>query len=101
MRTTTRIDMNTVITQVGGIVSGKIDDEIVMLSVEHEMYNGLDVVGSHIWELLAQPRSVSEVCETLLQEFHVDRETCQREVLAFLDNLYAHKVIHIVPPPPA
>jgi hypothetical protein len=97
MTTTTPISLDTVVTQVAGLMSNKIDDEIVMMSVENEMYYGMDIVGSRVWELLAHPRSVANVCEVLMTEFDVDQETCHREVLAFVEKLYEYQVIQIVP----
>lgn len=98
MTTTTPISLDTVVTQVAGLVSNKIDDEIVMMSVENEMYYGMDIVGSRVWELLAHPRSVANVCEALLTEFEIDQETCHREVLAFVEKLHEYQVIAIVSP---
>ncbi len=101
MNTNPTIDLDTIITQGVGLVSSQIDGEIVMMSVDNEQYYGLDAVGSRIWELIAQPRSVSSVCETLLSEFQVDRDTCQRDVLNFVERLYAEKIIRLVTPAPA
>jgi Coenzyme PQQ synthesis protein D (PqqD) len=101
MNTSATINPDTIITQGEGLVSSQIDGEIVMMSVNNEQYYGLDAVGSRIWELIAQPRSVFEVCETLLSEFQVDRDTCQRDVLKFVEHLYAEKIIRIVAPAPA
>lgn len=98
MNTNPLIDLDTIITQAGGLVSSQIDGEIVMMSVDNEQYYGLDAVGSRIWELIAQPQSVFEVCETLRLEFQVDRDTCQRDVLTFVECLYAEKIIRIIAP---
>lgn len=101
MNTNPTIDLDTIITQATGLFSGQVDGEIVMMSVANEQYYGLDTVGSRIWELIAQPRSAFEVCEILLSEFQVDRDTCQRDVLNFMERLYAEKIIRIVTPAPA
>jgi hypothetical protein len=98
MNTGTTIHLNTIITQAAGLVSSQVDGEIVMMSVDNEQYYGLDAVGSRIWELIAQPTSVSSVCETLLSEFQVDGDTCHRDVLNFVERLYAEKIIRIVAP---
>jgi hypothetical protein len=97
MTTSTLISLDTVVTQVASLMSNKIDDEIVMMSVENDMYYGMDIVGSRVWELLAHPQSVANVCEALMAEFDVDQETCHREVLAFVEKLYEYQVIQIVP----
>jgi hypothetical protein len=85
-------------THVPRLATNQIDGEIVIMSIEQEKYYGLDPIGSRIWELIAQPRSVADLCEMLLAEFDIDRETCQRDVLAFLERLQTEKVIQIAPP---
>jgi Coenzyme PQQ synthesis protein D (PqqD) len=98
MSTSGTINADTIIMQGTGLVSSQVDGEIVMMSVDNEQYYSLDAVGSRIWELIAQPQSVFAVCETLLSEFQVDRDTCHRDVLTFVERLYAEKIIRIGAP---
>jgi hypothetical protein len=63
------------------------DDEVVMMSVERGEYSGLGGVGSRIWELLADPLTTSEICVRLVAEFEVDAETCETDVVEFLEQL--------------
>ena len=72
-------------------------DELVMLDPEPGRYFGLDGVGRRVWELLEQPRSVSDLCTALTGEFDVDRDKCQQDVLPFLDKLLDAKLLDTVP----
>jgi hypothetical protein len=63
------------------------DDEIVMMSIERGAYSGLGGSGSRIWELLADAPSTSEICTHITTEFEVDADTCERDVLEFLQQL--------------
>ena len=76
-------------------VSGALDGKVVLLSIENGEYYNLNEVGSRIWELLEQPRSVAELIERLLGEFAVDRATCEREALAFLEQLARDKLLRV------
>ena len=47
----------------------------------------IDEVGSRIWEEIQSPVKISEVVNTLLSEYDVDRETCEKSVMEFIEGL--------------
>jgi hypothetical protein len=75
------------------LTSALSDREMVLLNIECGAYFGMEGVAKRIWDELAEPRRVADVCATLLTRFAVDAETCQREVLAFLTELQAKELI--------
>ena len=90
------IGLDTVVAQIEELVSSDLDGETVMMSVKNGKYYGMDAIGSRIWALIKQPRSVSELCDILLKEFNVDRERCEKDVLIFLNKLAEDNLIRIV-----
>jgi Coenzyme PQQ synthesis protein D (PqqD) len=78
-----------------GIVANDIDDEKVMMNVEKGQYYGLDPVGSRVWELLERPVRVAELIDALTLKYDVDRATCERDVLAFLEELHEDGIIRV------
>lgn len=76
-------------------VSSEIDDELVILSIERGRYYGTELVGQRIWQLLAAPIRVDSLCDTLMAEFEVERDICEQEVLAFLDQLRREGLIEV------
>ena len=50
-------------------------------------------VGSRVWELLREPMSVTELCATLQDEFEVEPETCEGEVMALVQKLLDEKLV--------
>jgi hypothetical protein len=76
-----------------------VGDELVMLDPERGEYYGLDAVSTRIWELIAEPRTVGDLCTTLTSEFEVDDETCRNEVIAFLEQLAEVDLVRIDPWP--
>ena len=92
---TKEITTETVISPIEEIVAGDIDGETVMMSVENGKYYGLDDIGSRIWELIERPVKVSDLIDTLLERFDVDRETCERDVLKFLNGLNEDKILKL------
>jgi hypothetical protein len=76
------------------VLSSKIDEEVVLMSIEADSYFGLDPVASHIWELLSvKPSTLSDLVQTLMEEYDTDAETCQQDVQAFIDDMSARKLI--------
>jgi len=61
------------------------------------VYYGLDSVGARIWALLAEPRSVAELVTTIVDEFDVTPERCERDLLALLDDLAARGLVREQP----
>lgn len=95
----TSISADSVVSQIEDIVASDIDDEKVMMSIERGSYYGLDPVGSRVWELIDGPVRVSELIDGLLLKYDVDRETCERDVLAFLEELRENGVVRVEDPP--
>jgi hypothetical protein len=75
------------------MVASKIDNEIVMMSIENGEYYGLDEVGSRIWELIAKPIVVEELIIALLDEFEVERQDCEKETFEFLEELNSKNLL--------
>ena len=87
------ITTDVVISQIEEIVASDIDGETVMMSIENGKYYGLDDIGSRIWELIEKPVKVSDLIDTLLERFDVDRGTCEKDVLKFLNELDEDKIV--------
>ena len=68
-------------------VSGLLDDELVMMDIEKGKYFSLNLVATHIWEYIKEPRTTPEICEYLLSEYDVDEETCKTEVSELITEL--------------
>lgn len=89
------ISTESVVSRVEDIVVGDIDDEKVMMSVEKGEYFGLDPVGSRVWDLIEKPVKVTELVDALLLKYDVDRDTCELDVLAFLEELHEGGILQV------
>jgi hypothetical protein len=77
------------------IISSKIDDEVVMMSIEEGKYFGLDPIGSIIWELLEEPLSLENIIPKLVEEFDVDEEQCFQDSSSFILDMLNKKTLLI------
>ncbi len=87
------INLNTIVSKNLQIISSKMDNEVVMMSVEKGNYYGLNRVGSEIWEKLTEPITVAGLCEKLLQEFDVEKDKCEQDVIKYLEKLVSEGLI--------
>lgn len=76
-------------------VSTSLEDEAVILNLKDGVYYGLDPVGARVWGLLQQPQSVGAIREILLQEYEVDPERCEQDLLRLLQELAARGLIEV------
>jgi hypothetical protein len=91
-----RIDTMTRVVQNREPVAVEVDRSVVMMSVEQGKYYGLEGVGGRIWKLLEEPRTVSELCAALQQEFDVDAEVCRADVVEFVTEMARERLLVIV-----
>ncbi|MGH9348000.1 MAG: PqqD family protein [Vicinamibacterales bacterium] len=82
-------------------VSRALGDDAVILDLNSGMYFGLNAVGARVWALLEHPRQVAEIRSVILDEFDVDHATCERDLLALLEELSGKALIEIVGHGPA
>ena len=75
------------------ILSSKIDDEIILLSIKGSAYLGLNDIASRIWEILDEEISFGCLIETLTSEYNIDTETCERETKELINSLWSEEVI--------
>lgn len=90
------ISFGTLIIRRNDVTTAYLDGEIGMMDIENGKYYTLDEVGSYIWNLLEKPRSVKDIIATLLEEYEVDTETCQEQVLEFVNKLIKANLFHSV-----
>jgi len=75
------------------MLSSDMDGEKVMMSIENGEYYGLNPIGSRIWELIEQPKTIDKLISILTDEFDVTPEICENDVLAFLKELLEKNLI--------
>ena len=90
------VGLSSVVRAVKDQVSTRLGTEVVLLSLKDSTYYGLDEVGASIWNLLAEPISVSAIRDTVIREYDVTAEIAEKDLLALLKTLFDHGLIEIV-----
>ena len=96
MRQRKTVYLETTIARSDEVLTSEVDGEVVMMSIEQGTYSGLDSIGSQIWHLLEKPRQVSEICEMMMDRYDVEKSICEKDILAFLNDLASDDTIQIV-----
>ena len=86
---------NATVVAVNEQVCADLAGESVILNLKSGVYYGLNEVGAKIWQLIQQPKTVTEIREALLQDYDVEPEDCQRDLLILLQELAAVKLIEV------
>ena len=77
-------------------VSCALGDEAAILNLKNSVYYGMDPVGSRIWNLLTQRRSVGDLRDILVREYDVESERCEQDLFALLEKMRSEGLIEVV-----
>lgn len=64
-----------------------LSEEVVILDLSSGVYFGLEGVGSVMWHLIQEPKTVSQVVDRLLSEYDISRAECEAKTIGFLEEL--------------
>ncbi len=87
------MDENTRLVRREELLEADVNGEIVALHIERGQCYGLNSVASEIWRMLERPKSVSEICAALRDDYDIDEATCQQEVANLLADLQQEGLI--------
>lgn len=89
------VSEHTTVVAIKDQVSADLAGEAVILNLKSGVYYGLNEVGARIWELIQEPRTVAAIRDTLLEEYEIDRDGCDRDLLALLQELATAELIEV------
>lgn len=76
-------------------VSSDLAGEAVILNLKNGGYYSLNTVGLRIWELIQEPKTVTEIRDTILAEYDVEPEECNSHIFELLEKLAAEELIEV------
>jgi hypothetical protein len=90
------LSAHTVIVASSQQVSCPLGDESAILNLKNSVYYGMNAVGARVWNLLQQPRSVSDLRDVLLDEYEVEKVLCEQDLIALLQKMHSEGLIEVV-----
>jgi hypothetical protein len=91
----TPISDRSVVVAVKDQVSCDLAGEAAILNIKNGVYYGLDSVGAHIWNLMQEPRAVSDIQNAITSEYDVEPERCARDLFGLLNKLLDEGLIEV------
>jgi len=75
------------------IVSKNIENEIILIPIKQSMGNlesvyTLSEVGAFIWELIDGKSQIKEIKRAVIDEFDVEEEKAEQDLIEFIKQLY-------------
>ena len=72
-----------------------VGNEAVLLNLKTELYLGLNPMGTEMWTVLTNTRSLQGAYDMLLQEFDVEPERLRQELDEFVSKLLEQGLIQL------
>lgn len=87
------LNLNSIIVKNDSLISSKLDEGLVMMSLENNSYYGLDEIGKRVWEIIEDKISVQDLINILTNEYNVSNEECQKDIMELLKQLKKEDMI--------
>lgn len=81
------MNLDQTITISTAVTSREISGETVLLDMASERYFGLDEIGTRVWQVLAKTRSPGAAFDALLEEYDVEPERLEHDLVELLERL--------------
>ena len=95
MNEKTTIGLDHTVAKTDNFVESKVDGEAILMHLDEGNFSSIKSTGLRIWAMLDEPKKVSEICETLLEEFEVERGLCEDQTVQFLASLRERGLIEV------
>jgi hypothetical protein len=76
-------------------ISTDLEDEVVVLHLSDGVFFRLNGSGARIWNLLQVPLSVGAIRDTLIEDYEVEPNRCEQDLLKLLQKLHSKGLIDI------
>ena len=90
-----KIDADSIVCRVSAVAFSKLDDELLAIDAQAGYCYSMNETAGRVWELVASPVSVRDICAQLCAEYAVDQLCCQEEVLPLLCGLLESGLISV------
>ena len=77
------------------VVSRELEGEAVILNLETGVYFGLNEVGTRIWALIQEHRSLGKVFEAMRAEYGASPEALKSDLLQLVEELRAKGLVSV------
>lgn len=69
------------------MMEAEVDGELVALDVERGTCFGFNRTATRIWQLLEEPRTLDSLRDALLEDYEVDPDQCESDLIEALEQM--------------
>ena len=77
------------------VVFRDLEGELVLLNLATGVYFGLDPVGTRIWALIDEGRTVDDIVHVMTAEYEIDADACRADLACFLATLRDNALVDL------
>ncbi len=89
------LSLNSTVSIAQDVVSCDLVEEAAILNLKDGVYYGLNPVGARIWNLIQKPMKVNDILEVLVDEYDVEKDVCQSDLMELLKQLLDKELVKI------
>ena len=94
----TMIEKNSVVSRSSSVVTRKTGNEYVLVPVANNIADmnsvyTLNETGAFLWELIDGKKTFSDLVESLIAEYEIDKETADADVMSFIEEMKKYLII--------
>lgn len=89
------VSLDSTVTRKTNILGANFGDEVILMSPENENYYELTATSRTIWDKIAEPILVRDLCVDLSQIYQAPLERIEPDVLHFLSHLQIHNMVEL------
>ncbi|MBC7710383.1 MAG: PqqD family protein [Rhizobacter sp.] len=78
------------------VMARQLGDEQVFLDLASGAYFGLDPVGSKAWNLLAEGKTISDVCDLMIEEYDVTRAALEADIVTLVQSMIDRQLVSVI-----
>jgi hypothetical protein len=76
-------------------VSCALGDESAILNMKNSVYYGMNSVGTRVWTLIGEPKSIVQLRDALIDEYEVEPHRCEEDLLKLLEQMRTEGLIEV------
>lgn len=77
------------------VLAQELEGEAVLLNLQSERYYSLDDIGTRMWNTLTTAPSISAAHSALLEEYDVDAERLEQDLLDLVEKLVTDGLVEL------
>ena len=78
------------------VMARQVGEEQVILDLASGAYFGLDPVGARAWALLAEGKTIADVCDTMVDEYDVTRAALEADIVTLVQSMIDRQLVSVI-----